>query len=117
MTPDELQTTMRRALHDEREGIRHLDIDAVTRATVAKENILFVLHLSSGSERLPLLAALAEMSSELQENLLLLAHARDVLREAARLTSIRDGEDRRLRRLVPPERPPVQVVLPPEVMG
>lgn len=85
MTADELLTTMRAALASEREAIRRLDVEAVTEATAAKERILGALSAAPASERPTLVAALGELKVELRQNLVLLAHARDYLREAVEL--------------------------------
>jgi len=81
MTKDELIRTMRAALDDEREGLRRLDAAAVTRATRSKESVLQSLMMTVPAERGPLLAALAELHAEMQQNLRLLAHARHWLAE------------------------------------
>ncbi|MBX3196720.1 MAG: hypothetical protein KF850_24380 [Labilithrix sp.] len=85
MTADELLSTMRAALEAEREAIRRLDGAAVTEAAAAKEKILLGVHGAPASERPALVAALKELKIELRRNLLLLAHARDYVREAIEL--------------------------------
>ncbi|MBX3220515.1 MAG: hypothetical protein KF795_08360 [Labilithrix sp.] len=85
MTAEELLRTMRDALASEREAIRRLDGRAVTEAASAKEKILAGVNAAPASERPALLAALRELRIELRRNLLLLAHARDSLREAIEL--------------------------------
>ncbi|HVH43894.1 MAG TPA: hypothetical protein VM925_16185 [Labilithrix sp.] len=76
---------MRNALESERAGIRRLDAEAVTQAAVTKEKLLQGLLEAPPSERPALVAALKELKVELRQNLLLLAHARDYLREAVEL--------------------------------
>jgi len=85
MTADELVATMRAALESERDAIRHLDADAVNAAAAAKEKVLDALKDAPASERPALVAALGELRGELRRNLVLLAHARDYLRETAEL--------------------------------
>ncbi|MBX3258132.1 MAG: hypothetical protein KIS78_12240 [Labilithrix sp.] len=85
MTADELLSAMRAALEAEREAIRRLDGDAVTQAAAVKEEILRGVHGAPAAERPALVAALKELKIELRRNLLLLAHARDYLREAIEL--------------------------------
>jgi hypothetical protein len=82
MTATELLQTMRAALESEREGIRRLDADAVTQAAAAKERILQSVVDAAAHERPALVGALHELKPELRRNLILLAHARDYLREA-----------------------------------
>ena len=85
MTAEELLTTMRAALASERDAIRRLDVEAVNEAAATKEKILGALSDAPASERPALVEALAELKVELRRNLVLLAHARDYLREAVEL--------------------------------
>ena len=85
MTAEELLTTMRAALASERDAIRRLDVEAVNEAARAKQKILGALSDAPASERPALVEALAELKVELRRNLVLLAHARDYLREAVEL--------------------------------
>lgn len=94
MTAEELLRTMRAALAEEREGIRRLDADAVARATAAKESVLAQLQNAKPEDRAALHGALAELKVELRRNLILLAHARDFLREAVELCSRPGGRVR-----------------------
>ncbi len=82
MTADELLQSMRSALEDERAAIRRLDAQAVTQASVRKERILERVRDAPASERPQMIAALKELKTELRRNLVLLAHARDCLRQA-----------------------------------
>jgi hypothetical protein len=82
MGPDELLRTMRAALAEERDALRRLDVEGVTRATAAKERVLARMLETPPAERPPLIAALAELKNELRQNLVLLAHARDSVRDA-----------------------------------
>lgn len=82
MTPDELIRTMQGILRDEREAIRRLDAAAVGRATTAKEKLLRELQASADQgERAAYADALLQLKPELQQNLILLTHARDCLRD------------------------------------
>ena len=85
MTAEELLTTMRAALASERDAIRRLDVEAVNEAARAKQKILGALSDAPASERATLVAALRTLEVELRRNLVLLAHARDYLREAVEL--------------------------------
>ena len=85
MNAEELVRTRRAALESEREAIRRLDREGVTQAAATKEQILTRVHDAPASERPALVAALSDLKIELRQNLLLLAHARDYLREAIEL--------------------------------
>jgi hypothetical protein len=85
ITAEELLRSMRAALEEERDGIRRLDSEAVTRANGAKEKILAQMRNAPPSERAALVSALRELKGELRRNLVLLAHARDYLRDAVAL--------------------------------
>jgi hypothetical protein len=85
MTADELLRTMRAALSEERDAIRRLDADGVARATAAKERVLKDLQSALPTDKDPLMSALRELKVELRQNLVLLAHARDAIREAIEL--------------------------------
>lgn len=85
MTAEELLRTMRSVLVQEREAIRRLDADAVGRATHAKEQCLTAVRSAPADQRAALVAALGELRDELRRNLVLLAHARDYLRDAVEL--------------------------------
>jgi len=82
MTVDELARAMRAALADEREAIRRLDTDALAKATATKESLLLVVQEAPAPERPAFAQALAELKGDLRRNLVLLAHARDYLRDA-----------------------------------
>lgn len=94
MTPDELTRTMREVLEQERDGIRRLDVVAVTEATSRKEEIIKSLIEAPPEERAPLVAALGELRNDLRRNLVLLAHARDYLRDAVTLCKMPGGRGR-----------------------
>ena len=94
MTPDELIQTMRETLEQERDGIRRLDVAAVTKATARKEEIMKNLLEAPPAERAPLITALGELRNDLRRNLVLLAHARDYLRDAITLCKTTGGRGR-----------------------
>ncbi len=76
---------MKAALADERNAIRRLDVEGVTKAGATKEKLLASMLNAPESERKALAAALLELKGELRRNLVLLAHARDYLRDAITL--------------------------------
>lgn len=94
MTSDELLTNMRRALADEREAIRKLDTEALTRATAKKESMLKVVLDAPKEERAVFAKALGELKVDLRRNLVLLAHARDYVRDAALILGSRGARPR-----------------------
>jgi len=94
MTPDELIQTMREVLEQERDGIRRLDASAVTKATERKEAVMKTILDTPNTERAPLIAALGELRNDLRRNLVLLAHARDYLRDAVTLCKMPGGRGR-----------------------
>jgi hypothetical protein len=85
MTAEELLVSMRAALAREREAIRRLDIEAVTEVAATKEAVLARLREAPATDRPALVAAIEELKPELRRNLVLLAHARDCLRQAIEL--------------------------------
>jgi hypothetical protein len=85
MKAEDLLLAMRGALAAERSAIRRLDAAAVTQAAATKEEILRGVLDAPATERPALVAALTELKLELRQNLLLLAHARDALRDAIEL--------------------------------
>lgn len=85
MTGQELLTGLRAALEAERTAIRKLDVEAVTEAAATKERLLQGLLEASPAERPALVIELTKLKGELRQNLLLLAHARDFLRDAVEL--------------------------------
>ncbi|MBX3228856.1 MAG: hypothetical protein KIT84_42005 [Labilithrix sp.] len=86
MSPQELLVQMRQALAEERDAIRRLDVKGVTAASAAKEAILArVMAAPEHEHKKELASALLELKGELRQNLVLLAHARDYLRDAIAL--------------------------------
>jgi hypothetical protein len=82
MTSDELVSAMRSALAAERDAIRRLDSAAVDEASHLKEKLLEAVLRTGPADRLPLLEGLLLVRDELKRNLVLLAHARDCMRDA-----------------------------------
>lgn len=82
MTAGELVQAMRALLSAERKAIRRLDSAAVEQSSQAKEALLAEVLRADPSERAPLLEGLALVHAELTRNLVLLAHARDCMRDA-----------------------------------
>ena len=82
MTPDALLSELRAVLAGERDAIRHLDSAAIVVASQRKEALLAIVASTGEVERTPMLQALAQVREELKRNLLLLAHAREFVRDA-----------------------------------
>lgn len=82
MSPDALLDALRTVLVAERDAIRHLDSAAVVAASQTKEALLAIVANAGEAERRPMLQALAQVREELKRNLVLLAHARDFVRDA-----------------------------------
>jgi hypothetical protein len=97
MSPDQLLSELRAVLANERIAIRKLDSKTVIEAALAKTVLLAEVTKATGEERQALLGALALVRDDLKRNLLLLAHARDCVREAlACATPQKSGTSRRL---------------------
>lgn len=85
MSPAEFLVAMKSVLADERLAIRKLDVKGVTAAGQRKEELLKSMMNAPEGEKKALAAALMELKVELRRNLVLLAHARDYLRDAITL--------------------------------
>lgn len=85
MNAQEFLVEMKAVLADERDALRRLDAKAVMSAGARKEEIFKKLVDASESEKKGLAPALLEVKVELRRNLVLLAHARDYLRDAITL--------------------------------
>jgi hypothetical protein len=85
MKAEDFLAQMKATLADERTALRKLDVKAVTAAGYKKELLLQAVRHAPESERKALAAALMELRGELRRNLVLLAHARDYLRDAIAL--------------------------------
>jgi hypothetical protein len=85
MTREELVRELRTALADEREAIRRLDTELLGKATAAKESVLETVTGASPEDRAAYAEALAELKDDVVRNLVLLAHARDYLRDAIQI--------------------------------
>lgn len=86
---------MKTALVNERDAIRRLDAEGVTRAATEKERVMNALLATTDPKlRTELVEALGELKSELRRNLILLAHARDYLKDAVELCRPSQGRPR-----------------------
>lgn len=92
ITADQLVSEMRAVLSAEREAIRTLDSEAVSELARQKESLLAHVTGASEQERPALLQGLALVREELKRNLVLLAHARDCVREAITRLAPRGGQ-------------------------
>lgn len=78
---EEWAESLRGVLRDERAAIVRLDSEAVNRATSAKESLLATLLERAPAARTPYLELLAPLRADLERNMVLLAHAREAMRE------------------------------------
>jgi hypothetical protein len=91
MSPKGLQRELRAVLEAERDAIRRLDSERIMEASRSKEALVAIVAGAAEPERTPLLHALAELRVDLKRNLVLLAHARDFVRDAVELARVRTG--------------------------
>ena len=91
MSPADLLRELRSVLESERDAIRRLDSARITEASRRKETLVAIVAGAVEPERTPLLHALAEVRGDLKRNLVLLAHARDFVRDAVERTRARTG--------------------------
>lgn len=91
MSPHDLLRELRSVLETERDAIRRLDSARITEASRRKEALVAIVAGAVEPERTPLLHALAEVRGDLKRNLVLLAHARDFVRDAVERTRARSG--------------------------
>lgn len=82
MTPDSLLEDLRAVLATERDAIRRLDSSAIVAAQETKEALLARVVDASDDDKPALCMALGTLREDLKRNLVLLAHARDFVREA-----------------------------------
>ena len=73
---------LRAVLAEERAAIRSLDAIAVERAAATKERLIAEIGAADEGEREPMLRELRLLREDLRRNLVLLAHARDCMRDA-----------------------------------
>lgn len=85
MNSHEFHAEMKAVLVDERNALRRLDAKAVTEAGSRKEELLKAMMNTPEEDRKNLVIALEDLKVELRRNLVLLAHARDYLRDAITL--------------------------------
>jgi hypothetical protein len=76
-SPSDLLAALHQALHDEREGVRNLDLEAIQRANETKQNILWLLREmpKTVEDRQPLYDAVDSARTALQDNLVLMTKA------------------------------------------
>lgn len=91
MTPEELSSSLRDLLVEERVAIRALDSAEVERTSHAKEALLAELVAKEPSERAAYLEKIEPLRDELKRNLILLAHARDCMREVVTNVQTKGG--------------------------
>ncbi|HSO36133.1 MAG TPA: hypothetical protein VLT33_26580 [Labilithrix sp.] len=91
MTPEATLGELRSVLEMERAAIRRLDTAGITAASRSKEALIAVIAAAVEPERTPMLQALAQVRGDIKRNLVLLAHARDFVREAAETVRKRSG--------------------------
>ncbi|MDB4942421.1 MAG: hypothetical protein JWP97_1955 [Labilithrix sp.] len=82
MAPDTLLEELRAVLKAEREAIRRLDTATIMTASEKKEALLAVVVGASDADKPALCMVLAQVRDDLKRNLVLLAHAREFVREA-----------------------------------
>jgi hypothetical protein len=87
---------MKKTLADERMAIRSLDHKGVTQAALTKEALLKAVSDCPPDDRAELAAALKDLKQELRRNLVLLAHTRDYIRDAAAVVNANNGRRPRL---------------------
>jgi hypothetical protein len=82
MTADEILAEFKVVLADERSAIRKADAKAVLATATKKETLAAALVETGAWTRSDMLAGLTALVDELRNNGVLLAHARDCLRDA-----------------------------------
>lgn len=96
MKVDDFVVQMKKTLADERAAIRKLDHKGVMHAALMKEALLKAVAACAPEEKPALAAALMDLKQELRRNLVLLAHTRDYIRDAAHLVTVRSSRRPRL---------------------
>ena len=91
MSPADVLDELRSVLATERDAIRRLDSAGILAASKSKETLIAVIAAAVEPERTPMLKALATVREDIKRNLVLLAHARDFVREAAETVRKRSG--------------------------
>lgn len=90
MTADEIVTDIRAVLEEERSAVRRLDAQGVVRTTATKATLFARLQdtakTGSPEDKQAIARALKTLREDLRYNLILLAHARDTLREVVEIT-------------------------------
>lgn len=91
MNAEELLTQMRAVLATERDAIRRLDSATVAESAKKKEALLAAVSGATDADKPALVQALAAVREDLKRNLVLLAHARDCVKEAITIATPRAG--------------------------
>lgn len=81
-SPSDLLATLQRALQDEREGVRNLDLAAIERANETKQNVLWLLREMPNTlqGRQPIYDAIDSVRTQLHDNLTMMTRARAEVR-------------------------------------
>ena len=87
MTPESFLDELKGVLGSERDAIRRLDATTIAIANEKKEALLALVSNASAADKPGLIMALGQVREDLKRNLILLAHARDLVREAVRRAS------------------------------
>lgn len=87
MRVEEFVVQMKKTLADERTAIRTLNVKGVTEAALMKEALLKAVSTMPDEDKPALAVALKGLKIELRRNLILLAHTRDYLRDAAQVVA------------------------------
>jgi len=82
MLAAEFLSAMRGLLDRERDALRKLDASSVAELAGQKEALLSKAREEASQDRAGYAAALTELKGDLRRNLVLLAHARDFVRQA-----------------------------------
>ena len=82
MSPEHFLDELRAVLGTERDAIRRLDANSVVSAAEKKEALIKLVTTASEDDKPGLIMALGHVREDLKRNLVLLAHARDVVRDA-----------------------------------
>ncbi len=96
MNPEDFVVQMKKTLADERNAIRKMDVKGVTHAATTTEALVKAVSNPAPEDKAALAAALKELKPELRRNLILLAHARDYLRDAVTLVNVKNPRRPRL---------------------
>ena len=82
MSPETFLDELKGVLGSERDAIRRLDASTIAVANEKKEALLALVSNASEADKPGLVMAVGQVREDLKRNLILLAHARDLVREA-----------------------------------